>query len=607
MIRKLFIIIMGIFLVICAGACNIYPLYLQKMREKFGFSLNEVNLYGTFVNLGLWVAFPMGFVYDSLGPKISCFIGAVLLAGSYLTMHLLLNSDIVSISIAPFLLIALCMGQGSALCYTTSVTTNLKNFRFRESSVIVGLLVANLALSPSIFTTYRQAMKDKPTAEYFMIIAIFIFTVIVACGFAFENIKRVYSDEYRQKTYEKYKERKIIKFLVLLNIVILVFYTFGVIFNSLQDDSKIPLIFIYPCLQLLNFTVIILEHYKVFDKMYFKKFIDKMIIKQIRNGEGNRQKVDLAIVNRNECGRTLSLAPTNEENVQNFSQNGAAPEVEISEIYYPKVNSESDVDLDNNKKEAILSASEGVQLPDNDNVSNITFKQAVSSPDVLIVFTILVFGIGSVIANLNNIEFILTSILANGNEDAATNAELNKKSIYNYVILYFVFNSFTRIVSGLFLDYLIKIKKFFNYLVIISILGFLSQLLGVSMNKDMLLISISLAGATHGGYMTFTPVFVRNEFGLKHMGKILGFLTSGCALGSLLVADLVFIMFYEMYKSPSEVNTNAQCYGTRCFYPAYVITSMLLLFNVFLSMWVIKRRTVFQKQIEDVQDHIGKI
>src|SRR5690348_8361087 len=139
MIRKLLMIVFGISLVLAAGSCNIYPLYLNQMMEKFGYTLKQANLYGSFINLGLWVAFTVGMIYDKFGPKISCIIGAILLSGSYAILHMIMNSDLKTLSLFPMLLIALVMGQGSALCYTTAVTTNLKNFS-ANNSAIVGLL-----------------------------------------------------------------------------------------------------------------------------------------------------------------------------------------------------------------------------------------------------------------------------------------------------------------------------------------------------------------------------------------------------------------------------------------------------------------------------------
>lgn len=664
------IIIMGIFLVICAGSCNIYPLYLKKLMDRFNFSLKEVNLYGTFINMGLWIALPMGWIYDTLGPKISCIIGAIFLSGSYTVLYLIINSSIDYISIIPLLIIALIMGQGSALCYTTSVTTNLKNFRFKESSAIVGLLVANLALSPSIFTTYREAMKDVHTAGYFLIIAIFILVIIFICGLVFRNIRRVYNEDLQTKTYEKYKEKKIIKFLILINIIILIVYTFGVIFNSVLDDNgtnKFPLIIIYPCLQLFNFVVVILEYFDFFDKLYFQAFINKRITKQFSSNNNKRIITENVEINLDKKEVTL-------DEFTEVSLEPSKPALDITDNYMNTINTNntnSNMDLvgKNDKRESILindsskfnnknnlnnnlnnnlsnnSSQRNINIIDtssqlNNPDENISFKQAISSQSVIILFIMLVLGIGSMIANLNNIDFIVTSIskqmpyngvdnkditanisnlsnMSNGNNTQDSNdlfdntnttnttntnnntiissnsppiqtdntSNSNKSHmIYSYVILYFVFNSFTRITSGLILDHLIKIKKVFYYLCFITVFGLLSQIFGLFMNKTLLLISISLAGACHGGYMTFIPVFVRNEYGLKHMGKILGFLTTGCAFGSFIIADILFILSYNYYAD----NKTSECYGQQCFFASYIITSILLLVNLFLAVILLR-------------------
>jgi MFS family permease len=703
MLRKLFIIIMGIFLVICAGACNLYPLYLKIMMDKFNFSLKQVNLYGTFINLGMWIALPMGWIYDRFGPKFSCLIGALFLSGSYMCLHFIFNSD-VSPPFILFLFIALIMGQGSALCYTTSVTTNLKNFRFKESSAIVGLLVANLALSPSVFTTYRQALKDVQTPTYFMIIAIFILLIITICTFIFHNIRNVYPDaDEEKKTYQKYKEKKIIKFLIYLNILILIVYTFGVIFHSVWEDdtgtSKFPLIIIYPCLQLLNFIVIVFEKFGFFDKMYFKPYIDKMIVKQINNEKGNIYKINenlpkegigpddvkveldkleknkniveepsplqsregssssLNIVSEGEftevkltekvpsdqgqeqensinnnlsIGNTISSKEISEEKndtIDIVSPNSSGVNMYIGkssdklESILNKGGSREDSQESQNRhnnqinmnNREMMNLSQPIMPAMHDDNINVSFKEAVLSHNVIILFIILFLGVGSEISNLNNIEFIVmsvsknpissnidnqflsnTTIINSENIESSTNStyypqanhstNLSKSSvIYSYVILYFVFNSFTRIVSGLILDHLIKIKKFFYYLVLATIFGLVSQFLGIFMDKTLLLISISLAGACHGGYSTFIPVFVRNEFGLNHMGKILGVLTTGNALGSLLIADGIFIFSYNSYANPQ-----GECYGSRCFVYSYITTTCFFLINLGLSFILLR-------------------
>ena len=599
--RKLFIIIMGIFLVICAGSCNIYPLYLKIMMDKFNLSLKEVNLYGSSINMGLWVALPMGWVYDRFGPKISCIIGAITLSGTYMILFILMNSSLTSISIFPLLLIGLIMGQGSALCYTCSVTTNLKNFRFKESSCIVGLIVANLAISPSIFTTYREFLTDVQMAHYFLIISIFLAIVISLCGFVFRNLKNVYSDKDEIKSYEKYKEKKYVKVFILINLITLIIYTFGVIFNNINSNTKFPNVVVYPCLQLLNFIVLLIEYHNLFDKFFFKEFIDKEIRKELKINN-----LQVAEVNQN----TINNITKNKSILENKMSN---PNIEMQE----KINSGNLVkdQIDENKSEEFSSKNnvenqikeidlksqnqdvlgernlkgfsnkviEVSNLPNSVEKlevnkelplveNSINFVEVIKSKNIIVLFLILFLGIGSMIANLNNIEFIVKSI----------NFNQSGSEIFEFVILYFAFNSFFRIISGIILDKLIKANRFYHFIIIMSFVGLISQLLGIFMQKNLIFLSISLAGATHGGYMTFTPVYVRTEFGTEHMGKILGFLTTGCALGSLFIADLIFTIFYDSYAIDDK------CIGKKCYYPAYIISSIFLAINCVLSVYFLK-------------------
>jgi MFS family permease len=653
-------IIFGIFLVLAAGSCNIYPLYLKQMMDKFGFTLKQVNLYGSFINIGLWVAFTMGMVFDKFGPKLSCIIGAALLSGSYAVLHLIMNSDIKSISLFPMLLLAILMGQGSALCYTAAVTTNLKNF-FVNNSAIVGILVTNMALSPSLFTMYRDALPNVKMAEYFLIISVFLAIVILSCGWVFTNLTDLYSEHEKLKGYQFYKEKKIIWLLVLLNIFILVIYIFGVIFNNLNSDNRFPNAIIYPCLQLLNFLFIIFEYFGVWEKLYFREFIEKELRKQMEflesQAEKNRDN-NIKVVNNKVENRIRD--PKEEEKIQeiqnnNLNDNHVVKIVENSlgntkynsnlinqskkkrknSFDYSHTNGKEFENIEDNKPNYLNNASyrinpeyqkhirslfnfEGLDgmevvqgIENNIHMNNIAINNVnkkdrpsyideqpqihhtiennlpevaehlglknneselkkflilITTKENLILFTILTLGVGSAIANLNNIQFIISSIKINP----------SSKEIFEYAILYFAFNSFTRIVSGIIIDKLIEKKMIFHFLVFTSIMGFVSQGLGAVMDKNLLLFSISLAGATHGGYMTFTPIYTR-QFGIENMGKVLGFLTTGCAFGSFFVANFLFTIFYDHYT------INDKCFGAYCYKGAFILTTVLLFINIILS------------------------
>ena len=156
MIEKFFILIVSIFIVLSAGSANIFPIYLQKLMDKYNFSLYKTNLYGSFITLGTFVGFPIGYIYDSFGPKISIFIGTILLSGGYLLLYYLLNPNyFLKVSIYPFLILGFTLGQGFSLLYTTAIATNLKNFVFKQNSSVVGLIVTNIAIIIRLFIEYR--------------------------------------------------------------------------------------------------------------------------------------------------------------------------------------------------------------------------------------------------------------------------------------------------------------------------------------------------------------------------------------------------------------------------------------------------------------------
>ena len=183
MFRKFLSITLGILLVLASGTCSLYPLYLPTLKHKFNYTLKQLNLYGASVNIGVWVAFTAGYVNDKYGPFISNLVSLVLLPGSFLILNIILRVNTSYVSIIWLIIIGLFMGQGSALTYATALTTNLKNFLSSESSMIVGLIVSNNAISPSMFTSFRESLKRISNEDYFLLVCLYILIVIVLCAF----------------------------------------------------------------------------------------------------------------------------------------------------------------------------------------------------------------------------------------------------------------------------------------------------------------------------------------------------------------------------------------------------------------------------------------
>ena len=530
MFEKLLILIMSIFLILIGGSSNIYPIYLQKLMERFHFSLAQINMYGSAVTFGVWIGFPIGLIYDSYGSKISCLIGTILLSGGFLILHCILTFDwFLGISIYPLLLLGFMMGQGNSLLYTTGITTNLKNFRFKQNSSIVGMLVANYAISPSIFTTYRETLTDLQSENFYLYFGLFLLAIGLSCIVILNNLEHPYQEDHLVKKYQKYKEKRVIILLMLYNMVPIFIFIFGVLFNYFKDKYTFPLIMVYPLMQLLNFIFVILEQCGLFDKLFYDNFKRKIDYK------AREQIIEM------------------QNNPENNEQSGQAGTLKKMDSMSSQVENE------------------------------INFLDALKSPNLILSFIALLLGLGATLSNLNNINFILKSLSYKVHYSGMNKGVISiykVKELFFYVILYFTFNAIIRISSGPFLDFLIKKKTFVSYFLIFTVVGGLSQVIGIIMNKYLLYISIALAGATHGAYLTFIPVYVKNEFGLNNMGKILGVITSGAGFGSLIVSELVFTMPYNHF---AKLQGGMQCFGKRCFVWSYIITSFFFIINLVIG------------------------
>lgn len=278
-VRKILILIVSSFVLIAAGSYAIYPLYVNSMAKRFNFTSGQINLFSSFIDFGYFIALPMGFIYDKFGHKISLIISAILIPGCYYLLNLLMTAEPGTHGLFPFLVVGFMLGQGSILAKLTTISVNLKNFKFKESSAMVGLLLSNLAISASIFSSYKKEALPLMTIEsFFNYMAMFIFVVLILAWLFFNS----YDNEKEQETseFDKFKEKKMIVILIWFNLLILLLYILGLLINNITGSTKIPNFLIFPILKTLNFVVVVLEIYHYWDEDIFRKYIEKQTLKQ---------------------------------------------------------------------------------------------------------------------------------------------------------------------------------------------------------------------------------------------------------------------------------------------------------------------------------------
>lgn len=652
--RKYLILLFGLLLLICSGSCNLYPLYLKRFMEKYNLTIRQVNIYGACINIGLWVAFPTGIFYDKYGPKRSLLLGLFLLPGCYLLIHFLINSSLIPSNFPFFFLalLALFLGQGSAILHTTAFSLNINNFNFKDSSLIVSMLALNMSIGPSLFAFFKENISFFGYENFYVFLSLFLATIIVICVFLFKD----YSDD-KNDLDENSIKLKIDKEIFFINkiyscnificvsfILTLILSYAGFIFVKRIMVIAMPIMILFQFLYFyfnykftINNQALELDNKKLFELN--NKSLQSEEMKEPQ-GDSNRKLDenyrDLGLITREKSDFSKENSVIKIFKVQNEI-------ISSDENKRQKINLlKSEVNFENNLSNEILS----------NNVDHvIEIRQNNNLCFLFLLFCVLVFGMGSIISNYNNIHFLVDSlyelehsdqissnkttqirnmqseekiilifedlsknITINLNESKLDNYKFNslnktdilkdeaiinrdqfiKKKIFFYIIVYYTCNGITRLFSNSILQMLIRKDKMFYHLLLTSSLGLVSQFLGMLMKKDLLLLVIALCGTCHGFYMTFVPIFVKKFFNHKDFGKIMGFLTTGSALGSLINSNFLFIYSYEKYGFNNNKESNYKtCRESYCFSYSYLMNMTFFSINVLIAIvFIIKRKNL---------------
>ena len=271
MFKRTLYLFFGILLAISSGSVSIYPIYSFYIKNKYNYSLREINLYGSFINIGCWVAFGVGIIYDKLGPIVSNVIGFILLPGGFMVLHKLIDSSDSSVNLLWFLLIAFIMGQGSALIYTNALSTNIKNFSKKNSSNIVGLVISNCAIAPSLFASFKASFKSMTIPGFisFVIVIISIIILFSCCYFRIEKEKKIY--DFNKKVFQLNKQTFILGLFIYTNFIGLVIFIATLVINHMFQ-IELPAFMVFPVIHIIFIVYICIEKCNQFDDYLDGKF-----------------------------------------------------------------------------------------------------------------------------------------------------------------------------------------------------------------------------------------------------------------------------------------------------------------------------------------------
>jgi len=121
-------------------------------------SADDVVSIITFLDIGAFLAFIPGVLYDALGCKIVGYVGALLSLGGYVCMDQLLKSD-GGANVALLCFVGFVIGHGSIWLVVCALNTVTNNFEKQDRGRAVGLVMTTFGLSAGIYSSLIRVIE----------------------------------------------------------------------------------------------------------------------------------------------------------------------------------------------------------------------------------------------------------------------------------------------------------------------------------------------------------------------------------------------------------------------------------------------------------------
>lgn len=118
--------------------------------------------------------------------------------------------------------------------------------------------------------------------------------------------------------------------------------------------------------------------------------------------------------------------------------------------------------------------------------------------------------------------------------------------------------------TGMFLSFFRLYCSPYSLFLVLSFFLAASQVLMffISLSSLAMYLALGICGFVQGGSFTLIAVISHEDYGSKHVSKILGFLLTGGALGIFIFDELVFDQVYGMFASSSDTQSSSlKSYG----------------------------------------------
>ena len=208
--------------------------------------------------------------------------------------------------------------------------------------------------------------------------------------------------------------------------------------------------------------------------------------------------------------------------------------------------------------------------------------QAICTLEFWMLFVIMISGLGSGLATINNMSQIGQSL------------GYSTIEITNMVSLWSMWNFLGRFGGGHISDYIMHRKGWPRPLLMTATLGMMvvGHLIIACGFRGNLYLGPVLVGIGYGAHWSLMPTITSEIFGVKHMGTIFNAIAAASPLGSYILSVKVVGYIYD--KQADEDNF---CFGIDCFMSSYFILAGVTFLTLLVALLLYFRTQSFYKQV----------
>lgn len=170
---RYFSFVCGLALMTAAGTEYMFSTYAPDLKDLMGYTQTQINFVGTCTNLGIYLGFYMGIVYDFTNARYMSFVGGLFLFIGWFFAYA------ASIEFFPssYILMGIFMfiqGNGSNAIYTAALANNIEKFHPSTRGTVVGFLVSMFGLSSAVFSPVYVHIFDSDVQEFLLFFSILL-------------------------------------------------------------------------------------------------------------------------------------------------------------------------------------------------------------------------------------------------------------------------------------------------------------------------------------------------------------------------------------------------------------------------------------------------